>query len=468
MSILRYHDAHILVKTQKNKNFCWAACIEMVTAKYNKSLIPALKSEAFQKEKFSFQCILADKQVELLRGKKHIEFNFEHCLTCDPLGDTTLRRGSNLYQQLFKHVCQIDCTQFKLKGFPDWRFIEEQTAKGFAIIVSGIYIPSCPGASHAVVITGCFLEKNHQGDYVHWVIANDPFVTAPCLSKKARKTAWIYEELIKSHEAASHDVDDHKPLIYVTDFVPMSSKTVIKKSPRKLRAANSNDGTYPALKDKELESGVEALLKSLFDSPNNSFLYTHFGFRKQTKMDPKGVIPYQTLGHYKNTLQENEPILKDLTTGKANIEVVQKSTNISILPVYQDGKPIIDIYLQHDLTMDESRIVGFRENAASDRLDAATIFLDAPEVTPNHVSFEFTHHKPNYTMVDFPPYGFRFMVFEMIIGDTRQTFCAPVYTYHCLKMKSGRALSLEKTSEILDAKIRAGQEKEKKVRSFLY
>ena len=96
MSILRHQDSMVSVETQKNKNFCWAACIEMITAKYNKTKVNE-----------DLQCNLAERQVNLLKVaanvkfRRVINFNSQSCRNCGSLGDTALYRGEKLYKSLF-------------------------------------------------------------------------------------------------------------------------------------------------------------------------------------------------------------------------------------------------------------------------------------------------------------------------------------------------------------------------------
>lgn len=442
MPILRHQDAGVSVQTQKNKNFCWAACIEMVTAKYNESLI----SERFQ-------CTLAQKQVELLKGKVTIHFDPKSCLDCGALGDTGLKKGKNLYPKLFKEVCRIDCTQYKVKTFPDWRYMEEQTANGLPVIISGIYIPSCLGASHAVVITGCFLEKNHSGHYIHWVLANDPYVPNPCQSQKARKTAWIYDELKKSHKEASaeNSIDGKvKPLIYVSGFQPSLSGTSKIKRTKKTTSFSRNDGTYQVFTDAQLDSQVGFLMESLFGKQKNSFLFNYFGFKKGKKMTAKGLVPYKSVDGTKKFSDESPVVTiasrknAGVTISQKELEIAKQGANLSILPIYQEGEPIIDIFIQHDGD-DKNRILGIQEHQSNDIIP----FGKESQEEGAGVVFDFDHNTPNYTIVDIAPFGFRFMVYER----DGKTFYAPVANYPSIGAECAASLPAQKITEALNTKL---------------
>lgn len=443
MAILQYYDSRISVQTQRNKNFCWAACIEMVTAKYNKDLIHPL-----------FQCQLAEKQVELLKEDNIIvEFDFSACSNCDPLGDLALRKGSDLYERLFREICQMDCNQFTLETFPDWTYIQTQTAKGLPIIVSGIYIPSCPGASHAVVITGCFVEVNHLGQEIHWVLINDPYVANPCESERARKTAWIYEELVKIHhiiEARKRGDDElPKPLIFVSDF-RVSDPSPIQPI-NEVKSFSSMGNTYAAFIDKQLKKQMKQLMESLFGDSDDLFLFDYFGFTQQKEINIKGVTGYKSIDGTNGMLDEIELMDKNslseqnINTGHKDLEIIQEGSNLSLLLIYQDGKPIIDIYIQYDNIEDQNRILGFREHNEKDRLDFARI-------PSNDVPFSFNHEHPNYTLLDIAPFGFRFMEFE----HEGVAFYAPIFSYNCLKAESGMALPSFVIQKRLAKKLSSG------------
>jgi hypothetical protein len=201
------------------------------------------------------------------------------------------------------------------------------------------------------------------------------------------------------------------------------------------------DGSYRAVKDKDLKKQVLSLLKSLFGNENDTALCDYFGFRKEN------IIDMSYIGERVKHESVNASDISKFTVSQKDFKEIKEDTNISLLPIYQDGKPIINISIQHRKD-GKNEILGMQEFRDTDMIDSASA-SSGPTKSMDDVIIDFDHNAPNYKIVDIAPFGFRFMVFEW--GG--ETYWAPVDNYPSIDCQAKISLRTSELMERLNKKI---------------